>query len=60
MVERSPVRQDGAMPDRLPLPALLSQALVAVTIELDDEFEHPARVSSRQAASCRASRALSN
>jgi hypothetical protein len=28
------------MVDQLPLPALLSQALVAFTIELDNEFEH--------------------
>ena len=30
------------MPDRLPLSALLSQALVAFTIEFDNEFEHQA------------------
>ena len=28
------------MVDQLPLPALLSQALVSFTIELDNEFEH--------------------
>ena len=28
------------MPDRIELSALLSQALVAFTIELDNEFEH--------------------
>jgi hypothetical protein len=28
------------IPDRIELSALLSQALVAFTIELDNEFEH--------------------
>jgi DNA-binding MarR family transcriptional regulator len=32
--------QDAALADRLPLSALLSRALVAYTIELDNEFEH--------------------
>ena len=30
----------GAVPPSLPLPTLLSQALVAHTIEIDDEAEH--------------------
>ncbi len=30
----------GGMAEQLPLPALLSQALVAFTIEFDNEFEH--------------------
>jgi DNA-binding MarR family transcriptional regulator len=32
--------EHGAMDDRLPLSALLSHALVAYTVELDNEFEH--------------------
>ncbi len=40
------------MGDRLPLPALLSQALVAFTVEFDNEFEHrmPHRITSHSAA----------
>src|ERR1700722_14000189 len=33
----------GPKPSPLPLPALLSQSLVAFTIELDNEFEHRMR-----------------
>lgn len=32
--------QDAAHHDRLPFPTLLSRALVAYTIEFDNEFEH--------------------
>jgi hypothetical protein len=46
------------MVDQLPLPPLLSQALVAFTIELDDEFEHqmPHRTRNRGSTGARAIR----
>jgi hypothetical protein len=45
----------GAVAARFPLPALLSQALVAFTIEYDNEFEHqmPHRTARRPAAHSR-------